>query len=182
MSRFAITGTSQLRFRTTDANQKGVFPNASRTLSDARRERFLHSARYARFGRNDKNRPSISPSIRVSQAIKMIPPHCRFEHGRGPLPRHFEHGTKPAPLSFRARDEARPLVISSTGRRPPPCHFEHGTKAAPLSFRPEARSAGVEKSHAPSAHETSPLRCLTAPPVEMTRRDKKACHAKRLQA
>ena len=155
MSRFAITGNSQLRFRKTNANQKVAFPNASRTLSDARCGRFLHSARYARFGRNGKNRPSISPSIRVSQAIKMIPPHCHFEHGRSPLPRHFEHGTQPTPLSFR-------------------------TRAGPtsLSFRAQGRSPEVEKS----PHETSPLRCLTAPPIEMTRRDKNACRLERLQA
>lgn len=64
-------------------------------------------------------------------------------------------------------------VISSTGRSPPPV-ISSEAKPAPLSFRPEARSAGVEKSHAPSTHEVSPLLCLTAPPVEMTCRGRAA--------
>ena len=117
-SRFAITGTSKLSYRVSDANQKVVFPNASRALADARRGRFLHSARCARFGRNDngalppfgrneKKRPAFSPSIHASQATKMTPPHC-----------HFEHGTQPVSLSFRPE------------RSPPLCHFDR-RRAAP---------------------------------------------------
>ena len=93
-----------------------AFPHASRTLADARRGRFLHSARCARFGRNDngtlppfgrndKKRPAFSPSIRASQATKITPPHCHFEHELGPPPCHFER-RREAPesrnLLFRA--------------------------------------------------------------------------------
>lgn len=135
MSRFAITGTSQLRFRTTDANQKGVFPNASRALSDARRGRFLHSARYARFGRNDKKPPlhfAINPRFASNQNDPAALPF-RARAGLAPLP--FRARAGPASLSFRARDEARPLVISSAGAKP-----------APLSFRPEAQRRSGEIS------------------------------------